>query len=119
MTTFLFSVAAAAFGLTAPTAPVKPDDPAIHRFVRVGDLRVLCDGNHSEMCSGYVMAVVDTANSIRVAELKPEVVCPPNGAGNEQLDAVIRQGLKADKSPDDFGAPTAILGWLSREFPCR
>jgi hypothetical protein len=65
------------------------------------------------------MAVVDTANSVRVAESEAEVVCPPNGVGNEQLVTVVQANLKKSEAPDDYGAPTAILGWLGNEYPCK
>ena len=65
------------------------------------------------------MGIVDTANSIRVAESKPEVVCPPNGVGDEELVASVRRNLKTTDLPQDYGAPTAIMKWLAKDFPCK
>jgi hypothetical protein len=120
MTIFRFSAAIAALAAAASAAPQSsPQGAPIHRFVRVADLRLLCGGEHNEMCSGYVMAVVDTANSVRVADSKPEVVCPPNGVGDEQLVTIVQANLKKNDAPDEYGAPTAILGWLGKEYPCK
>jgi hypothetical protein len=65
------------------------------------------------------MAVVDTANSVRVAESEAEVVCPPNGVGNEQLVTIVQASLNKNEAPDDYGAPTAILEWLGKAYPCK
>ena len=118
MTISRFSLAIAALASPSLAAPTPVGTP-IHRFVLIGGLEQLCGGDHDAQCSGYVMGVVDAANTIRVAESKPEVVCPSDGVGDDELVASVRRNLKANNLPQDYGAPTAIMQWLAKDFPCK
>jgi hypothetical protein len=120
MTTFRFSLAIAVLASFAVAAPAsEPVGTPIHRFVLLQDLRQLCGGDHDVQCSGYVMGIVDTANTIRVAQSKREIVCPPDNALNEEMVASVKKQLEATDLPPDYGAPTAVMQWLAKEYPCK
>jgi hypothetical protein len=121
MTIFRFSILATSFLFSGCMTPSRATDKAtpIHRFVSVTGLRQLCDGGHAAQCAGYVMATVDALNSIRVAESKPEVICPANGIGDQELVGSVTRYLAANRPPAEYGATTVILAALRKDFPCR
>ena len=121
MTIFRYSILATSLiwlGCETASRATNVGTP-IHRFVSVDGLRRLCDGSHAAQCAGYVMATVDAVNSIRVADLKPEVICPTNGISDQELVGSVTRYLAANSPPAEYGATTVILAALRKDFPCR
>ncbi len=70
-------------------------------------------------CVGYVTAVSDTFNTVRVAERKSQVICLPASSNAGQMADIVTKHLGDNPSTRHFGATTLVLEALVRAFPCQ
>ena len=106
---------AAAQPAATPPRPAAP--PTIPTRVTAKMLSDLCAQDRGA-CLGYVIGSTDSWASALTAAGRPQVVCIPAGANNDQITQATVRYIRAHPEEGGVNAAVVIFAALKATFPC-
>jgi hypothetical protein len=100
---------------TAPSSAVPA--PTIPTRVTAKMLSDLCAQDRGA-CLGYVIGSTDSWASALAAAGRPQVVCIPAGANNDQITQATVRYIRARPQEGGVNAAVVIFAALKASFPC-
>jgi len=70
-------------------------------------------------CSGYIIGVSDTADTLALWDGSPVLICIPDGVTAGQLWKVVVKYLNENPEKLHFAADSLVLAALEGAFPCE
>jgi hypothetical protein len=101
----------------APAAPPAAPAPAIPTRVTAKTLSDLCAQDRGA-CLGYVIGSTDSWASAMAAAGRPQIICIPAGANNDQVTQATVRYLRAHPEEGGSNASVVIFAALKATFPC-
>jgi hypothetical protein len=98
---------------TAPTVA----GPTIPTRVTAKMLSDLCAQDRAA-CLGYVIGSTDSWASALAAAGRPQVICIPAGANNDQVTQATVRYLRSNPQESGLNAAVVIFAALKATFPC-
>ena len=124
MTALLMAGAAQAQQRPAQRAPAQAQrqpapaaGPTIPTRVTAKMLSDLCAQDRAA-CLGYVVGSTDSWASAMAAAGRPQVICIPAGANNDQITQATVRYLRANPQEAGLNAAVVIFAALKATFPC-
>jgi len=112
----LLLTAAAQAPRGAPPAQ-RPAGPTLPTRVTAKMLSELCAQDRA-VCLGYVIGSTDSWASALTAAGRPQVVCIPAGANNDQITQATVRYVRAHPEEGGSNAAVVIFAALKATFPC-
>jgi hypothetical protein len=91
--------------------------PTIPTRVTARMLSDLCAQDRGA-CLGYVIGSTDSWASALAAAGRPQVICIPPGANNDQITQLTVRYLRANPQEGGLNASVVIFAALKASFPC-
>ncbi|HEX8469109.1 MAG TPA: Rap1a/Tai family immunity protein [Allosphingosinicella sp.] len=113
----LLLTAAAQRPPAAPSRPAPAAGPAMSTRVTAKMLSDLCAQDRA-VCLGYVIGSTDSWASALAAAGRPQVVCIPPTANNDQVTQAVVRYLRAHPEEGGLNAAIVIFAALKSTFPC-
>jgi hypothetical protein len=119
----IFIIAGPLLLLTAaaqrPATPPRPAPaaPTLPTRVTAKMLSDLCSQDRG-VCLGYVIGSVDSWASALMAAGRPQVVCIPAGANNDQITQATVRYIRAHPEEAGSNAAAVVFAALKATFPC-
>lgn len=112
--------------LLSGTAAQAQDAASADRLVSGNDLFSHCATPQSDLgytvsaayCVGFVTAVSDTLNTLRVAQGADAAICLPDSSNAGQLADIVTENLRANPGDRHLAATTLVMMSLIQNFPC-
>ena len=98
-------------------APRAAPAPAIPTRVTAKMLSDLCAQDRGA-CLGYIIGSTDSWASAMAAAGRPQVICIPPGASNDQITQMTVRYIRAHPEEAGSNAAVVVFAALKSTFPC-